>query len=178
MLAKNWRSAANRYNEAEVSEQTRLAEARKRQTQQDREIKAATQQLQEWVKGDDYQAALSMLRSGGQYDFKSVHLGTEKGKSSSSWSVSTGVGSTTKSGPSEDTVYYLDREGFRKSTTHYTPTYHGEFVPDDLVVSSASPEKVIRVAVSSLRKKPSEVMTYILGELDKIAQKAPVSVQD
>lgn len=176
MSAKNWSSAANRYDEAEASKQMCWAEEREQRAQQDREIKVATQQLQEWMEGDDYRAALALLKSGGRYDFKSVHLGTEKGKSSSSWSLRTGAGSVVKNGPGEDTIYYLDREGFRKSITHYTPTYHGEFVPDDSVVSSASPTEVIRAVVSSLHKKPSEVMTYILSELNKIAQKAPVSV--
>lgn len=176
MTESNWSEAAGRYEQAarerhaqweaqcKADRQAREA-AEKKAMQDEQDARVATAELQEFVRSEDYQVALRLLKASGQL----ISLGRIEHEGRPGWSLTTGGGSVTKKGPASDTSYYLNNEGFKKNCTSWMATYHGDFEPSDSPHLPAPLEEIAMAAVKS-DKKP--VVAYIRAKLDEIAAKA------
>ncbi len=173
MTTSNWSDAAGRFEQAErerhaqweaqcKSDREKREAAEKKAREDEQEARTATVELNEFVRSEEYKAALRLLKASREL----ISLGRIEHEGRPGWSHSSGI---KKEGPTSDTSYYLNEGGFKKCLNSWHATYHGDFEPSDNDPVIAPLEEVALAAVKS-GKKP--VLAYIRAELDKIAAKA------
>ncbi len=169
MSATLWSEAADRVERErqERNEQLRVEReaAEKRALQEKKDAEEALLQLQQFQSSDDFKDALKLLK----VSWRSVFLGKVDDTKSGGWSRTVGGHTETREAPMGDTSYWLNYDGFEKSHTSWSPTYHGDFTPSDTPNVPAPLEEVALVAV---RSGKTPVIDYIRKELDEIAAKA------
>lgn len=158
---KTWTAAAHNYREYDKRQQQKTSDAlpdRKAQEEQDRQDMAnltqAMNDLERFIITDGREA-LELLSASKRH----IVLGEEK----------EGGGMTT--------VYFLDGKGLQKSVeVSGTSLAYLKEIPKP-AISNLSVMEAVMAAVKLGRKDPKELVTWLRGELDKIAAASPATAE-
>jgi hypothetical protein len=140
-MPKRWRDAISRLREQEVKFDPDTSRSR------DMQISAAARELQEFLRSDEGRLALALLKAAKRH----IIFGEER-----------------EDGYAQ--VAFIDGGGIQRSIEPGGESwaYHRGEIPKP-IISPITAHAAVEAAVCFTKKKPNEVVPWLLGELDKIA---------
>jgi hypothetical protein len=152
-MTQNWNDAARRYKEIEAAKPKPVPVPQQEQVQADTwrlqaaQIADAGRELEQFVNSEEGRAAMGLLGAAERH----IIFGEEAGGGYAQ-------------------VFFIDANGIQKShEAHGMWTIYSKEKLPEPKISRATSQEAAKAAVWYARRKPKEVVTWLRGELDKLA---------